>query len=274
MTETTTNATVSHTAGFEGLHVTSDASSFRVSKDNQGTPIITLSGQSISCQELKSHVATLQSSSNRLVFDVSRVTSVDEIPLTYIVSLLKQSSIELVTTPQQYQKLVSMRFDKLVSPRFTMTTVEGVEPPLPLAASSNHHAWSSSLETPSRERFLQKEAARTAAPPAPPVTKQGTTQVLAREGYVEIIPPTDVLQNDESILTLGTYLRSLEKGETYKLNLSAASGTKGPVLAGVLFQISADRQRHNAPPIEVDLPQAVKEDVMRLCKRATGVTFV
>ncbi len=273
MTETTTNATVSHTAGFQGLHATSGTSAFRISHDSQGAAVITLSGQSISSEELKTHVPALQSSSNKLVFDISQVSSVDAIPLPYIVSLSKQGLIELVTTPQQHQKLVSMKLNKLVGPRFMITTVEHDAPSLPVVTPPNHQTWSSSLSTPPRAHAVEKDSTEPAGPVSPPITKLGTTQVFTREGYVEIIPPADVLQNDESILTLGAYLRSLEKVGTYKLNLSAANSAKGSILAGVLFKTCADRQQHNAPPLQVDLPQAIREDVMRLCKRATGVTF-
>ncbi len=274
MTDTTTNATVSKAAGFEGLQTTRGTSPFRISKDSQGTPVITLSGQGISRDELMTHVVTLQASSNKLVFDISQVTRFDVVPLRSIVSLSEQCLIELMVTPRQHQQLVSMKFDKLVGPQFMMTTVEGDSPSVPVVAPSNRYAWSSPLSTPSRGRAVEKEAPEPAGPVSPPITKLGATQVLPRGEYVEIIPPADILLKEESILTLGTYLKSLEKSQTYTLNLSAAISAKGSVLAGVLFQAANNRIRHDASPIVVALPQAMRDDVIMLCKLATGVTFV
>lgn len=274
MTDTVTSTAVSHTQGLEGLGISGAASSFRISIDDQGKALITLSDSSVSVQELKAHVALLLASTSKFVFDVSGAASVDKLLLAYIVSLSKQRCVELVTTPQQHQNLVSMRFDKVVGPQFIMTAVESVEPSSRVSAPANNKAWSSSLSTPARKRSWAEEETKPVGPLPPPSTKSGATQVLNLEGYTEIIPPADILLNEESILSLGTYMISLAKTEAYKLNLSGASGAKGPVLAGVLLKICKERQGHDAPPIEVALPQSIKETVTRICKSAVGLTFV
>ncbi len=282
MADTVTDTTVSHTSGLEGLCISNSARSLRISKDDHGKPLIMLSGENISAFErrreieeaLKGPDLKTDSPNTKIVFDVTKVRAADEVPFAYFVTLTKQSPVELVVTPTQHDKLKSMRLDKLQGPNFQITPVEGVAPSSRDAAPSTHATWSSSLRTPSMKFSLNEDGSKSAGHLSPPSTKGGTTQVLTREGYVEIIPPADILHNDEWILSLGAYVKSLAKDETYRLNLSGAQGAKCAVLAGVLVQISIMRQQHNAPPIEVSLPLPIKEDVMRLCKRAAVLMFV
>ncbi len=269
MTDTVTSARSGPT---EGVHLSSSNAPFRITKINPSEAVIKLSDKNIAHEELNHQVTLLKPEVVKFIFDMTQVSQYAALFQKVIAPLVREHTVELVTTPEQYQKLLQLNIHKLPgSIQLTQASTEDVGAQDHKERRPKAYNWASSLIGPTVPQETQVKPEHL---PAPPSTARGTTEVRKFEGYVEIIPPSDILLNEKSRLALAEYVKSLETNqEGDKLNLLKAQTESLFQVTTVLLDISAHRQRLKAPPLKVSLPEAVKQQVMNQCRDVQGLSF-